>query len=412
MSYLKIYDTTLRDGAQNPFVRFTTEGKLEATHVLDELGVDYIEGGFPQAGGHCDYFSKVKDTTEAKIAAFGMTPRTYDFDNDPSMKALLDTDADVITLVVKTPEPQIRRVLGKSPRVYRAIAGDAIRYLKSLGKEVVVDAEHFFDEYKRSPGSAMALLDECGDADWLVLCDTNGGAMYRDVSGVVRDVIREVGDRVGVHFHNDRGLALANTLKAAYAGARHLQVTMNGMGERTGNANLVEVVGNLYDKGFGIEAEPHKLTDASRSMEKLSGWSMTPNAPFVGRLAFSHSGGMHSDAMLKWQKSYEHAEPGTFGNERAFPISGQSGRAAITMKLSQWGYDMDKNHPVVRGLLDDIGGMGYVGDAQFYLMFSRYDSSYHDPIEIESMRVTDNICLLYTSPSPRDLSTSRMPSSA
>jgi len=399
MSDLKLYDTTLRDGTQNPFVHFTTEGKLEATRILDRLGVDYIEGGFPQARGGDDYFSQTQNIDiEAEIAAFGMTPRNRDFKNNNAIKFLVDAGTDVVTLVAKTPEEQIRGVLGMVSGEYRKIVGETVKYLKSMGKKVIVDAEHFFDAYKKDPASAMELLYVCGDADWLVLCDTNGGISHRDVSSVVKQVIAGVGDRIGVHFHNDRGLAVVCTLEAVYAGARQLQGTINGIGERTGNANLVEIIGNLYEEGFDIRAKPERLTEASRKIEKLSGWSILTNAPFVGSVAFAHTAGMHSDAMLKLNGSCEHCEPEAFGNERTYPMSGQSGRAAIVLKLGSWGYEFRKDHPVVMGLLRDLNGMGYIGDAQFYQMFRRRMGGYRNPIGLEKIDVVDNITLSGSNP--------------
>jgi 2-isopropylmalate synthase len=245
MSYLNLYDTTLRDGAQNPHVRFTAEGRIEATRLLDELGVDYIEGGFPQSEGTA-YCSRVREIpTDAMISAFGMTPRSRDFEHDTSLRPLVEAGTGAVTMVAKTPERQIRGVIGADPGEYRELAGEAVRYLKGLGKEVAVDAEHFFDEYRRDSRTAMKLLEACGDADWLVLCDTNGGVTHRDAGRIVREAADAMGDRIGVHFHNDRGLAVANTLEAVYAGARQLQGTVNGVGERAGNANLIEVAGNL-----------------------------------------------------------------------------------------------------------------------------------------------------------------------
>ena len=395
MAYVNLYDTTLRDGAQSPHVRFTTEGKLEATRLIDGLGVDYIEGGFPQAGGHEEYFSRVREQkTIAKVAAFGMTPRSADFENDPNLMPLAKAGTDVVTLVAKSSAMQIREVLKTGPEQYRKLTGDAVRYLKSLGKEVVLDAEHYMDAASDDEAFALGILEACGDADWLVLCDTNGGTSYRKVGGFVRKAIDAVGNKVGYHCHNDRGLATACTVEAAYAGARQLQGTINGIGERAGNADLVHVIGNLSeecDDGFEMGAHPEKLMLTSGAIERLSGWSMLPNAPFVGRLAFAHSGGMHSDAMNKMDDSYEHFRPEDFGNERSFPISGQAGRTAILMKLRSWGIDLDKQSPIATGLLEDLNGLGYVGDAQFYRMFRKRAGGYSDPIELESINVSDKI---------------------
>jgi len=392
MSYINLYDTTLRDGAQSPLVHFTMAGKIEAARQLDSIGFDYLEAGFPQAGGQDGYFSQVRSLgLKTKIAAFGMTPRSHDFENDPNLKSLIDAGTDVVTLVAKTPESQIRGVLRMSPHEYRALARQSIRYLKSLGKDVMLDSEHFFDAYKEDRKEAMEMLQACGDADWLVLCDTNGGMDYRDVGGVVKDVKRAMGDRIGVHFHNDRGQSLPCTLEAVYAGARQLQGTMNNMGERTGNANMAEIISNLFAGGFEMGADPKMLTDVSRALERLSGWSILPNAPFVGRFAFAHSGGMHSDAMLKMDRAYEHFRPEDFGNKRSFPVSGQAGRAAIVMKLNSWGYDFGKNSPVVVGLLRDLDDMGYVGDAQLHRMFMKGAGGYKNPIEIVKVDVSDNI---------------------
>jgi len=392
MAYVNLYDTTLRDGAQSPGVRFTTDGRLEATRLLDGLGVDYIEGGFPQAGGLEDYFQAVRGLkTKARIAAFGMTPRGRGFENDPAMAPLVNAGTSAVALVAKTPERQIREILKAEPAGYRMLVSESVSYLRGLGREIIVDAEHFFDAYRESRAEALGLLDACGDADWLVLCDTNGGAFYRDVARVVRDVIRNCGDRVGVHFHHDRGLSLPCTLEAAYAGARQVQTAMNSMGERAGNANTIGTIANLWLQGFGMAADPKKLTHSARRMEKLSGWSIMQNAPLVGQFAFAHSGGMHSDAMLKDESSYEFRHPAAFGNERSYPISGQSGRAAIVMKLRSWGYDLGRESHVVAGLLDGLNGAGCVGDAQFYQMFRRRLGNFKDPIEIERINVTDTI---------------------
>jgi 2-isopropylmalate synthase len=400
MKYVSIYDTTMRDGAQNPFVNLTTDGKLEATRLLNELGTNYIEGGFPQAGGQDEYFSRVRGLeTDARIAAFGMTPRSEDFENDRSMKALLAANTDVVTLVAKTPEEQVQKVLGMDQNKYRNICGKAVNYLKELGKEVVLDAEHFFDAYNDNPKKAMELLDFCRGADWLVLCDTNGGAHYRELSGTVGNAVYECGDKIGVHFHNDRGLAVPNTLEALHVGALQAQGTMNGVGERAGNANLVDLAGNIYlmDE-LESNIDYKRLAEISQMFEKLTGWSVLSNAPFVGRLAHSHSGGMHVDAMLKCSNSYEHFSPAVFGAQRTFPISGQSGRAAIVSKLRTWGYQLEKSSPIVRHLLTDLNGRGYVGDAQFYEMFRRRIGDYKDPLVIDKISLSDTITKQHSNP--------------
>ena len=339
MRRIEIYDTTLRDGAQAEGISFSLQDKLALTQRLAKMGVDYVEGGYPASNQKdADYFRRVRDLDlqSTKVAAFGMTRRKgIAAEEDQGLKALLGAGTDVITLVGKSSSFQATEVLRTTPEENLAMIADSVRFLVAAGREVIFDAEHFFDGYKQDAAysiEALAAAAEAG-ARMVVLCDTNGGTMPEDVTAVTKAVIEKLPVAVGIHCHNDCDLAVANSLAAVGVGASQVQGTVNGFGERCGNADLVSVIANLgvkkqgYDVlgGRGVE----QLTELSRFVYEMVNMNFRTHQPFVGKSAFAHKGGMHVSGVARTAASYEHIDPQLVGNERRVLLSELSGRANI-----------------------------------------------------------------------------------
>jgi 2-isopropylmalate synthase len=347
MRRVQIYDTTLRDGSQGEGVSFSLQDKLLITERLDSLGFDFIEGGYPGSNEKdATYFARVQemDLRHAKICAFGMTRRRgIAADQDPGMRSLLNSGAPVITIVGKTSAFHVEEILRISLEENLAMITDSIRLMRDNGREVIYDAEHFFDGWKLNPEYAVKSIQAAalGGAMLITLCDTNGGTMPEEIAELVRAAQAKLDVPVGIHCHNDCELGVANSLAAVDAGAAQVQGTINGFGERCGNADLISVIANLAVKNRGYqvlagEGVEH-LTELSRFVYETANMNYRSNQPFVGQSAFAHKGGMHVHAVARATSSYEHINPEVVGNERRILVSELSGRsniAALTSKLN------------------------------------------------------------------------------
>ncbi len=339
MRRIQIYDTTLRDGSQGEGVNFSLQDKLLITQRLDSLGFDYIEGGFPASNEKdAQYFQRVAalDLRHVKVCAFGMTRRRgVRAEDDPGLRALLAAETPVITLVGKTSDFHVKEVLQTTLEENLAMIADSVRHLRDNGREVIYDAEHFFDGWKSNPEYASATVRAAAEAgaSLVVMCDTNGGSMPEEIAELTREVIAKLSVPVGIHCHNDCELAVANSLAAVDAGAVQVQGTINGLGERCGNVDLISVVANLAVKktGYSVLAPEsiEHLTELSRFVYETANLRMPNGQPFVGPSAFAHKGGMHVHAVARASASYEHITPEVVGNARRVLVSELSGRSNI-----------------------------------------------------------------------------------
>jgi len=351
MTNIAIYDTTLRDGMQAEGVSFSLEDKLSIAKCLNNLGVHYIEGGYAASNPkEMQFFQEVVklDLTQSKITAFGSTRRAdCTVDDDVSLNSIVACQSPAGTLVGKTWDLHVKTVLGCSLDENLTICAESIRYLKGKGIEAIFDAEHFFDGYKENPEYAMKVLVAAAEAgaDALVLCDTNGGSLPTQIFEITQQVCQAFNLVVGIHTHNDTDCATANSLAAVRAGARHVQGTINGLGERCGNANLCSVIPNLAIK-MGFEPlDPEKLkslTEVSRFILEVANLPPAMSLPYVGESAFAHKAGLHVDALRKDKRTYEHLDPGAVGNERRFLISELSGKSNILAELEKAKIAQDK----------------------------------------------------------------------
>ncbi|MFH0963848.1 MAG: citramalate synthase [Planctomycetota bacterium] len=376
MKKIVIYDTTLRDGCQAEGISLSLEDKLALTQRLDEFGIDYIEGGYPQSNPKdASYFREAAHLalSHAQVVAFGSTRRAkYAADKDPGLRALLGAGTGTVAVVAKSWDLHVRDVLRVGPKDNLAMISDSVRHLKKEGRTVFLDAEHFFDGYAHNPKYAMKTLRAALDsgADALVLCDTNGGTTVSAVAAAVSRVRRETRlyrPVIGIHTHNDSGLAVANTLAAVERGARHVQGTLNGVGERCGNADLCSLVPNLVLKlgcDCSARANLKQLTELSRYFYSLANLAVPHGQPYVGLSAFSHKGGMHIDAMKKNERTYEHVPPDTIGNTRRILLSELSGSASILQKMEK--SDIARDPETMRRVLAKVQKLeneGYLFEA-------------------------------------------------
>jgi 2-isopropylmalate synthase len=340
-----LYDTTLRDGAQANGVSFTVSAKLRALALLDDIGIPYVEGGWPGANPtDTEFFLRAREITlrQARLVAFGSTRRAHTrVEDDLGLMALLQSGAPVCALVGKASRFQVESVLRTTPAENLRMIGDSIAFLKQHGREVVFDAEHFFDGFKDDPDYGCSVLAAAADAgaDWLVLCDTNGGTLFTEVADIIA-ALDDLRAPLGIHAHDDTGLAVANSLAAVQAGARMVQGTMNGYGERTGNANLLTVGPALQLKlGHACFSRDQlaQLTWLSGEFGRLSGSEPSPKLPFVGQDAFAHKAGLHADGVSKTSRAYEHIDPASVGNGRHFVVSEMAGRASLRGRVEALG---------------------------------------------------------------------------
>jgi 2-isopropylmalate synthase len=349
---ITMYDTTLRDGAQTVGIAFSLQDKIRIAHELDKLGIDYIEGGWPGANPRDSlFFDEIRKTerSHAKIAAFSSTRRAkLAIEDDTILQALVASKADVLTIFGKAWDFHAKTALGISPEENIELIYSTVAYLKDKGFVVFFDGEHFFDGYKANPEFAVKcfLAAEKGGADQLVLCDTNGGLLPHEISEITKTVISQVKTPLGIHCHNDGGTGVANTLASVQSGAISVQGTINGYGERCGNADLCSVIPNLVLKmGYSCESgkKMQYLTEVSRFVSETANLAHVERAPFVGHNAFAHKGGIHVSAISKDSKTYEHINPEQVGNRRQVTISDQSGKSNIHFKAEEFGIELKSN---------------------------------------------------------------------
>lgn len=405
---VELYDTTLRDGTQQEGISLSVEDKLAITERLDLLGIDVIEGGYAGANPKDDeYFQKVQslDLKNAQIAAFGNTRRAnVEAADDPTLKALLDTNAPIMTLVGKSSEYQVRDVLQTSLEENLAMIADSVSYLKRNGRRVFFDAEHFFDGYKMNAEYAVQALRVAMDAgaERLILCDTNGGTLPSEVAEIVKQIKEDLGEDavIGIHSHNDTDTAVASALSAIEAGAQQVQGCINGYGERTGNANMISVIGNLKLK-MGVDAVSDEqlasLTEVSNFVSERVNRSPDQFQPFVGSSAFAHKGGLHAAATQKSVQAYQHIEPSLVGNSNDVVISELSGRGNVIHRIREMGLDSDLNDADARRIVQHVKdqeskGFSYEGaNASFDLVLRRALPNYESPFElVDFMVVIEN----------------------
>jgi 2-isopropylmalate synthase len=372
---LYLFDTTLRDGAQTNGVDFTLRDKLALARMLDELGIDYVEGGYPGANPTDTEFFSQEHKLDTTFTAFGMTRRPgRSTSNDPGLAALLDAKADAICFVAKTWDYHVKVALETTEEENLNSIRDSVRAAKAKGREVLLDCEHFFDGYKANRKYALACAKAAYDegARWVVLCDTNGGALPHEVEKIVGEVCKVIpGDHVGIHAHNDTEQAVANSLAAVRAGARQIQGTLNGLGERCGNANLVSIVPTLklkkeYSDKFDIGVTNDKLKSlahVSHALDEILNRSSDRYAPYVGENAFATKAGIHASAIMKDPATYEHVTPGAVGNKRKVLVSDQAGRANILAELDRIGLKVNKDNPRIGALLEEVKRREAIGYA-------------------------------------------------
>ena len=390
MTRIFLYDTTLRDGSQGEGVNFSLQDKIVITEALDDLGIDYIEGGYPLSNPKDEaYFRKVRDLSlsHAKIVAFGMTRRRDTAaEDDTGMKALVNSGAHAATIVGKTWDMQVREVMNVSLDENLRMIADSLAFCLAKLGEVLYDAEHFFDGFKRNPDYALKTVQAAANAgaSWVVLCDTNGGTLPEEIAAAVEAVRGAISVPIGIHTHNDGELAVANTLSAVLKGATQVQGTINGIGERCGNVDLCSVVGNLALKYQGYDVlrpgSLAKLTEVSRFVYETANLNLRPGQAFVGSSAFAHKGGMHVHAVRKIAHSYEHIDPSTVGNERRILVSELSGKSNIAEKLGEFRLDHDPE--LMTRVLDrvqDLENEGYqfeAAEASFVLLVEKLAGRY------------------------------------
>jgi 2-isopropylmalate synthase len=403
---LYLFDTTLRDGAQTPGIDFSVEDKALIARTLDRLGVDYIEGGYPGANPtDTEFFANPPKLARARLTAFGMTKRAgRSLSNDPGIAALLDAGAQAICFVAKSWDFHVTTALGCTlDENLEAISG-SVEAATGRGLEAMVDCEHFFDGYKHNRKYALACLHAAHDAGarWVVLCDTNGGTLPHEIEEIVAEVAKLVpGEHLGIHTHNDTENAVANSLAAVRAGARQIQGTLNGLGERCGNANLTSIIPTLMLKSdfadrYEIGVSPQalgELTHASRVLDEILNRAPLRQAPYVGESAFATKAGIHASAIIKDPRTYEHVAPETVGNRRRLLISDQGGKSNVLAVLGRLGIEVDSDDPRIARLLDDVKareslGYAYEGaEASFELLARRALDSVPDYFRVESFRI-------------------------
>ena len=364
---LYLFDTTLRDGAQTNGVDFTLQDKLAITRMLDDLGIDYVEGGYPGANPtDSELFSQKPALDHAKFTAFGMTRRPgRSASNDPGLAALIEAKADAICFVAKSSAYQVRVALETTGDENLASIRDSVKAAVAAGREVMVDCEHFFDGYKQDPDFSLACAKTAYDsgARWVVLCDTNGGTMPNEIETIVRDVAKHIpGDHLGIHAHNDTEQAVANSLAAVRGGVRQIQGTLNGLGERCGNANLCSLIPTLrlkkeFSDAFEIGVSEDRLStlmQTSRALDNMLNRAPNRHAPYVGESAFVTKTGIHASAILKDPTTYEHVLPESVGNHRKVLVSDQAGRSNVLAELERANIAFDKNDPKLGRLVEEM----------------------------------------------------------
>jgi 2-isopropylmalate synthase len=398
-----LYDTTLRDGSQRKGLSFSLEDKLKITKLLDELGVPYIEGGWPGSNPKdMEYFVRMRTNPpkHSKIVAFGSTRRVaVDVAEDSNIQALLAAQTDVVCIVGKTWPLHVTQVLRTTLQENLLMIADSIRFLKANGKEVMYDAEHFFDAFRSDNEYALQCMRTAADAGatWLVLCDTNGSSLPDQIAEAVRTVVKEVpACQIGVHTHNDCELAVANALSAVQAGATQVQGTLNGYGERCGNANLVTVIPTLQLK-MGYSCVPAKslkrLTEISRTVSEIANLNPDPHAAYVGSSAFAHKAGLHASAVEKLKESYEHIDPGLVGNSRQILVSELAGKSNIRMLAQELGMRVQGQEAILIEQVKEMERSGFQfenAEGTLELMLRRKEPGYRVPFQLLHIMVVSS----------------------
>lgn len=397
-----LYDTLMRDGAQTQGVDFTLNDKIELSKEIDSLGIDFIEAGFPGSNQIDDeYFKNLPKLKNSEIVAFGMTRRAASKVNeDKGLQNLIKSKVKYICIVGKTWDFHVKEALGISLQENLEIVEESVKYLVSQGKKVIFDAEHFFDGYKHNPKYALQVIKTAykAGAEWIILCDTNGGTLPFEVYDITKKITSEIpGNSIGIHCHNDTENAVANSLEAVRAGARQIQGTLNGYGERCGNANLISIIPTLkYKMGFDIsvsESQLKKLKKISDSLEERLNHTHYKHAAYVGDSAFAHKGGMHASAVNKKTAAYEHIEPELIGNKRIIVISDQAGRSNISARLKSLNIPQEKD--VVEKLFNEIKKRESVGfsydhaDASFEILARQVAQDIPEYYNVKSFRIID-----------------------
>jgi 2-isopropylmalate synthase len=403
---LYLFDTTLRDGAQTTGIEFTLEDKIAIARLLDGLGVDYVEGGFPGANPVDSAFFEKKRTKTAIFTAFGMTKRVgRSVANDPGVQGVINSAAEATCFVAKTWDHQVKLALGISLEENLSSISETVKAAVAAGKEVLLDCEHFFDGYKANPDFALACARAAhkAGARWVVLCDTNGGTLPHEVTEIVRAVSAVVpGDHLGIHAHNDTEQAVANSLAAIGAGVRQIQGTLNGLGERCGNANLISIIATLvlkspykekFETGVG-DAQLTRLTEISRAFDEMLNRAPHRQAPYVGQSAFATKAGIHASAILKDPSTYEHIDPEIVGNSRAMMVSQQAGKSNLIRVLGRIGIQIDKGDKRLDRLLAHVKEREAVGysydnaEASFAILARRALGTLPEYFTVEGFRTS------------------------
>lgn len=398
-----LYDTTLRDGTQGEGISFSAEDKVSVAIRLDQFGIDFIEGGWPGSNPKdVEFFERIKDVplTHARIAAFGSTRRAnIAVEDDANLQALVRSGAKVATIFGKSWDFQVTDALRTTLDENLRMIEESVAFLKFQGLEVIYDAEHFFDGYRSDKEYALETLRSAvrGGASVLVLCDTNGGRLPHEIAEAVRVVRAEFDVPLGIHTHNDSGLAVANALAAVREGAVHVQGTINGYGERSGNCDLIQVIPNLQLK-MGLRCVPDdrmsQLTQLSRFVSEMANMRPDPRQPFVGRSVFAHKGGAHVSALLRHPETYEHIPPESVGNERRVLVSELSGVSNIIYKARQYNIELTKDSPALRQVVSTVKELEHQGyhfegaEASFELILKKALGLYRPYFELVGLRLT------------------------
>ncbi|HEY8105224.1 MAG TPA: citramalate synthase, partial [Gemmatimonadales bacterium] len=391
---VSLYDTTLRDGTQREGLSLSVEDKVKIARVLDELGVAYIEGGWPGSNPKdAEFFARIarRPLAQARVAAFGSTRRAgVVCESDHSIRALVAAETPVVTLVGKSSTVHVERVLETTRDENLRMIGESVAFFRRLGKEVVYDAEHFFDGWRLDPEYALATLRAAADAgaDWVVLCDTNGGSLPETVQAAVGAVRERMTGRLGIHPHNDAGLGVANALAGVEAGCTQVQGTINGYGERCGNVDLVPVIANLQLK-LGYEVLPpaklHRLSEVSHFVAAVANLNPDAHAPYVGRSAFAHKGGIHVAAIAKMPESYQHIDPALVGNELRVVVSEVAGRRNVRLRAEALGLDAATSEADVLQRIKELEHRGFqfeAAEGSFEMLLRRAAPDYRAPFEL------------------------------
>lgn len=390
MKKIETFDSTLRDGAQSEDISFSVNDKINIVKTLDEFGITYIEAGNPASNPKdLEFFESLSQIKlkNSKICAFGSTRRKgINVKDDPNIKALLSTNTSVVSIFGKTWDLHVFEVLNTTLEENLNMIYDTILYLKGFGKEVIFDAEHFFDGYKSNKEYALSVLQKAVDAgaDVLCLCDTNGGVLPGEVRKIVAEIVKKFSNiRIGIHAHNDAGCAVANSIISVEEGAVHLQGTFLGFGERCGNADLSSIIPSLNLKtDYYCDGNLELITETSKKIAGIANIKLLSNKPYVGKSAFAHKAGMHIDGVLKNSKSFEHIDPDLVGNKRRFLISEVAGRGSVLEKIKSFAPEVEKNSPVLSQIIETLKDMEHKGyqfesaDASFEILVKKIMKTY------------------------------------